>query len=248
MTLFRCFKRFDYSMKKEFFSGLRAGIPIGLGYLSVSFSFGIMAVECGLSWWQALIVSMTNLTSAGQLAGIGIMSAPYQYIEMFVSQLTINIRYSFMSVSLSQKADGKLRGIYRWIFGFFITDEIFASAVSRNCVTRAFMCGIAVFPYIGWASGTVVGALADNILPSSVMSALCIAMYGMFVAVVAPAAVKSLRLVIIVAVAAALSAIFNFVPPFCYISGGLAVSITAVVAAIIGALLFPIKEDASDGQ
>lgn len=236
------------NFKNEFLKGLKSGIPIGLGYLSVSFSFGIMAVACGLSWWQALLVSMTNLTSAGQLAGINIMASPYQYIEMLVSQLTINIRYSFMSVSLSQKADPRLKGLSRWLFGFFITDEIFAVAVSRDTVTRAFMGGIAVFPYIGWASGTVIGALAGNILPASVMSALCLAMYGMFIAVVAPAAVKSMRLLAICAIAAALSCAFEFLPYLSYVSGGLAVSITAVAAAVIGALLFPIKEGADGGQ
>ena len=236
------------SIKKEFLKGLRSGIPIGLGYLSVSFSFGIMAIDCGLSCWQALLVSMANLTSAGQLAGINIMALPHRYIDMFVSQLTINIRYSFMSVSLSQKTDGKLRGIYRWLFGFFITDEIFAVAVSQECVTRAFMSGMAVFPYIGWASGTVIGALVGAVLPPSVMNALCIAMYGMFVAVVAPAAVKSLRLLAVIAVAAALSCAFGFLPGLSHISGGLAVSITAVIAAVLGALLFPVKEEADDGQ
>lgn len=106
--------------------GLITGIPIALGYLSVSFTFGIMAVSFGLSWWQAVLISMTTVTSAGQFAGIGIMIHPGQYIQMLISQITINIRYSFMSISIGQKADSRFSGIYRWLLGFFITDEIFA--------------------------------------------------------------------------------------------------------------------------
>ena len=110
--------------------GLITGIPIALGYLSVSFTFGIMAVSFGLSWWQAVLISMTTVTSAGQFAGIGIMIHPGQYIQMLISQITINIRYSFMSISIGQKADSRFSGIYRWLLGFFITDEIFGMFVA----------------------------------------------------------------------------------------------------------------------
>ena len=106
---------------KTFLRGLRAGIPIGIGYLSVGFTFGIMADSCGLDWWQSLLISMTTLTSAGQLAGIFVMVNPGQYLEMLISQLTINVRYSFMSISLSQKTNAKFKGIYRWLFGFMMT-------------------------------------------------------------------------------------------------------------------------------
>ena len=117
--------------------GLLAGIPIALGYLSVSFTFGIMAVSFGLSWWQAVLISMTTVTSAGQFAGIGIMIHPGQYIQMLISQITINVRYSFMSISIGQKADSRFRGIYRWLLGFFITDEIFAVEEGTSCPHRS---------------------------------------------------------------------------------------------------------------
>ena len=109
----------------EYIRGVKNGVPIALGYLSVSFTFGIIAITYGLSWWQAGLVSMLTLTSAGQFAGIGIMSLPNGYISMLVSQLTINVRYAFMSISLSQKTDSKFKGLFKWLLGFFITDEIF---------------------------------------------------------------------------------------------------------------------------
>lgn len=231
---------------KNFKAGLRAGIPIGLGYLSVSFTFGILAVSYGFYWWQALIISMTTLTSAGQLAGIGIMLSPGQYIDMLISQLTINVRYSFMSVSLSQKVTNDFRGIRRWLLGFFITDEIFAVASSRNEVSTSFFAGLSVFPYIGWTLGTLLGSMLGSILPEVVMSALCIAIYGMFVAIIAPKTAVSLSMLTVVLVSVILSCLFFYVPVLNKLSSGLSISICAITAAVFGALLFPVKENRSN--
>jgi len=228
--------------KGMFGKGLKAGIPIGLGYLSVAFTFGIMASTMGFAWWQAVVISMTTLTSAGQLAGIGVMVHPGQYIEMLVSQLTINVRYSFMSISLSQKTDPRFKGIFRWLLGYFITDEIFAVAITEEKISRSYFLGLAIFPYFGWATGTLVGALLGDILPAQLMSALCIAIYGMFVAVVAPVAKGSKTMLAVVGIALALSCGFYYLPVLCEVSAGLAISICAVLAAVIGALIFPVKE------
>lgn len=227
----------------SFYRGVKAGVPIGLGYLSVSFSFGILAVSLGFHWWQAVVISMLTVTSAGQLAGVGIMVNPGQYIEMLVSQLTINVRYSFMSISLSQKTESRFSGIYRWLLGFFMTDEIFAVASTEKEVTRSFFAGLAVAPYIGWTCGTLAGALLGNVLPASLMSALCIAIYGMFVAIVVPKAKEEHPLLVVVIIALVCSCVFTYLPGLREISGGLAVSICAIISAVIGAILFPVKED-----
>lgn len=228
---------------KDFVKGLKSGIPIGLGYLSVSFTFGILAVSYGFEWWQAVLISMTTLTSAGQLAGITIMVNPAQYIEMLVSQLTINIRYSFMSVSLSQKTSPEFKGIKRWIMGFFMTDEIFAVASNEEQVTTKFFSGLTVCPYVGWTLGTLLGAVLGNVLPQSVMNALCLAIYGMFIAIVAPKVRQSRELLLVVAVAVILSCLFYYLPVLNTVSSGLSISICAIVAAVFGALLFPVKEE-----
>ena len=232
---------------KDFIKGLKGGIPIGLGYLSVSFAFGIMAVSLGFEWWQAVIISMTNLTSAGQLAGIGIMVNPGLYLDMLLSQLTINVRYSFMSVSLSQKVTPEFSGLKRWILGFFMTDEIFAVAYNEKEVSVKFFSGLTVFPYIGWTVGTLLGSILGNILPAIIMNALCLAIYGMFVAIVAPKAKESLSLLLVVGIAITLSCLFYYMPFLSSVSSGLAVCICAIVAAIIGAIFFPIKEENTNG-
>ena len=131
--------------------GLRDGIAIAIGYFSVSFSFGITAVASGISWWQAVLISLTNLTSSGQFAGIGIIAASGSYIEMAITELVINMRYALMGISLSQKLDPTFKRWQQLILGHCNTDEIFAVAMSRNkTVTPAYMTGLAVLPYIGW--------------------------------------------------------------------------------------------------
>lgn len=228
---------------KEFVRGLKAGIPIGLGYLSVSFTFGIIAVSYGFEWWQALVISMATVTSAGQFAGIGMMLQPGQYFAMLISQLTINVRYSFMSISLSQKLEDRFRGVFRWLLAFFMTDEIFAVASAEKEVKRIFFAGLAVLPYVGWSLGTLLGALLGNILPERLMSALGLAIYGMFVAIVVPEMTKQKSVVYIVLIAIIGSCLFYYVPILSNISSGLSISICAIVAAVIGAILFPIEEE-----
>jgi 4-azaleucine resistance transporter AzlC len=228
---------------KDFTRGIKAGVPIGLGYFSVSFTFGIIAISYGFTWWQALVISMTTVTSAGQFAGIGMMLQPGQYIAMLISQLTINVRYSFMSISLSQKVERRFRGIYRWLLAFFMTDEIFAVASAEEEVKRSFFAGLAVVPYVGWTLGTLFGAVLGNVLPQRLMSALGLAIYGMFVAIVVPEMKRQKPVVWVVIMALVGSCLFHYVPVLSGISSGLAISICALIAAVLGAILFPVEDE-----
>lgn len=229
--------------QNNFLRGIKAGIPIGLGYLSVSFTFGIMAVSYGFKWWQAVLISMTNLTSAGQFAGIGIMLVPGQYMEMLVTQLTINIRYSFMSISLSQKTDSKFKGVYRWLLGFVMTDEIFAVGYTEKVVTRSFFAGLAVIPFLGWTIGTMAGALLGNILPPQLISAFGLAIYGMFIAIVIPEMKKARAVVYVVIISMIISSMFYYLPVLKNVGSGLAISICAILAALVGTIVFPVEKD-----
>lgn len=186
---------------------------------------------------------MTTVTSAGQFAGIGIMIHPGQYFQMLLSQITINIRYSFMSISVAQKTDSKFRGLYRWILGFMMTDEVFAVVVKEPTVCRSFFAGLVTLPYLAWTLGTLIGAILGNVLPARLMSALSLAIYGMFVAIVVPEAKKSRPVVLVVIIAAILSCIFYYAPLFKNISSGLTITIVAISAAVVGAILFPISDN-----
>ena len=235
-------------MKKEFMSGLKAGFPIGLGYLSVSITFGIMAISAGLHWWQALIISMLTLTSAGQVASLSVIINPGRYLELLISQATINVRYCFMSIALSQKTDSKFKGLYKWLLGFFITDEIFAVAMTKKQVSKTFFFGLGVLPYLGWALGTFVGAILGGILPDSVMIALGLAIYGMFIAIIVPPMKEDKSIIVAVAIAILFSCSFYYIPYLNQIPTGITISICAVVAALICAFLFPIKEETQNGK
>lgn len=228
--------------------GIKDGLAIGLGYLSVSFSFGILAVDCGLNWWQAVLVSLMNLTSAGQVAAVGIMGAPMVsltggMLEMALSTLIINIRYSLMGISLSQKADETMTVPARLVTGFVITDEIFGVAVSREKVTRDYLLGLGILPIAGWSAGTLLGAVCGSILPAFVTASLSIGIYGMFVAIVLPASRKDRGTALVSAVAVILSVIMYYIPTLREnIGSGFSVIICAVIAALVGVFAVPDDE------
>lgn len=234
-----------YTYMKAFTRGLTDGIPIGTGYFSVAFTFGISAVSQGMSWWQALIISMTNLTSAGQFSGLGIMCAGGSYFEMAVTQLVINMRYALMSVALSQKADKKFTAPYRALLSFGNTDEIFAVASGNKSIGKEYFFGLTVIPYIGWSGGTLAGAVCGNILPGFIINALGIAIYCMFIAIIVPA-LREKGVPAVAAVSAVISCIFYYVPFFRFISSGFSIILCAVIAAAAGAVLYPVKEDFHD--
>ncbi len=236
-------------MNKElgFARGVRDGVPIGLGYLSVSFSFGLLAVRAGLPVWTAVLISATNLTSAGQLAGLSIIAAGGAVVEMIVTQFVINMRYALMAISLSQKADESFTPLERALAAFGITDEIFAVAASQTGTFGAkYLFGLIVMPFLGWTGGTLLGAAAGNILPEAIKAALGIALYGMFIAVVVPPATQDRGALIAALGAAFLSCCLTYIPVFAGISQGFAVVICACAAASAAAWLHPLPEDVEE--
>lgn len=227
--------------KSFFINGIIDGMPICLGYLSVAFAFGIFATESGLSVLETLFISMANVTSAGQLAAVPIITAGGSLAELCLCQIVINLRYALMSTSLSQKMDKSIRLLDRFIIAFVNTDEVFAVASGkRKNVKRSYMYGLILMPYLGWSVGTLTGALAGNILPETVVSALGIAIYGMFVAIVVPEMKENTKTAWAVILAIVLSCAFEFLPLLNKVPDGFTVIICAVTASLIFALAFPI--------
>lgn len=226
----------------SFIKGIKDGMPICLGYLSVAFAFGIFATENGLNIIEALFISMTNVTSAGQLAGVPIIVSGGTLIELAVSQLVINLRYALMSVSLSQKLGKSINLFDRFIISFVNTDEVFAVASAKpSYVGRNYMYGLIIMPYLGWSVGTLFGAGAGNILPLSVVSALGIAIYGMFVAIVIPQAKKRRQTAMCVLTAVILSCVFKYMPILNKIPSGFTIIICAALASLIFAAVMPVE-------
>lgn len=230
-------------MKEEFKQGIKDGIPICLGYFSVSMAVGLTAVKAGLPIWAAVLISFSNLTSAGQYAGIGIMAAGGGALELMITTLTINMRYFLMSLSVSQKVDDKFNIPKRMIAAFGITDEVFAVSMQRKKdLSFLYMVGLILTPLLGWTLGTLTGAVAADLLPKIVSNAMGIAIYGMFIAIIVPPSRENPKVFFAVALAIVASLIFTYVPVIKELTSGWKIIIIAVVVSALAAFLFPIKE------
>ena len=224
---------------------MRAGIPVCVGYFSVSFGFGAMAVSMGLNVFQAILISATNLTSAGQFAGLTVIATGGAIIEMILTQIVINSRYALMGLALGQKLGPTVGSGKRLCAAFFDTDEVFAIGMAREGkLTTAFFVGTGVISAIGWFAGTAMGAIAGSLLPTSVQLALGALLYGMFIAIVVPQARHEKSMLACMGLALVLSCLFHWVPGLKDISSGLTIVLCTVITATVCALLFPVKEDA----
>lgn len=227
-----------------FAQGIRDGIPICLGYLSVSFAYGMNTTMGGLPVWVAVLISMTNVTSAGQVAGTALILSHGPYLEIAVTTFIINLRYMLMSLSLSQKTDASFTVGKRLIASFCVTDEIFAVASAKpQDLNFSYFLGLITFPYLGWAAGTFLGAAATGVLPAVLQAALGVALYGMFIAIVIPPAREFKPVALVVAAATVLSAVLAWVPCFDGLSSGWSVIICAVVVSVAAAVWFPLPEE-----
>lgn len=220
---------------------MRHGVPIMLGYLSVSFGFGVLCIQKNLSILAAVGISVTNLTSAGQVAGVGVIAAGGSLIEMILCQLVINLRYSLMSLSLSQKLDSSFTLPHRLLAGYGVTDEIFAVASAQpEPLTPPYMYGLILTPFLGWSTGTLLGAVAGDIMPASVTAALSLMLYGMFIAIIIPPAKKNYKVLIVILLSAALSVVFHYLLPM--VSSGFAIIISALASSVAAAVFFPVSD------
>ena len=234
---------------KEYTFGVQAGLPVGMGYFSVSFGFGAMAVAQDLKALDATLISLTNLTSAGQFAGLTLIVAAATLWEMVLTQLVINSRYALMSLALSQRMGEKIGLVPRLFIAFFNTDEIFALAMARRePLTVPYLLGLGTLPIVGWTLGTLCGALAGSVLPMSIRAALGVMLYGMFVAIVVPPAKKERKILIAVILSLILSSLFAWVPVLQKVSAGVSIVLCTVVAAAVCAALFPVKEEEEAAQ
>lgn len=226
--------------------GIRDGIPIGLGYLSVGFTLGITARHAGLTPFQATITSLFMNASAGEFAGFTMISERAGYVEAAVMMLVINARYLLMSCALSQKLGSGVSVLHRMIMGYDVTDEIFGASICRpGPLNPRYYYGMMLISMPGWATGTCLGVVAGNALSEGVVSALGVGLYGMFLAVIVPPACKQRVLGVLIAVSMAASYIMSM---FCGgISTGSRIMILTIVIAGAAAVLFPVKEEGKNG-
>ncbi len=233
--------------KTAFLEGVRDGIPIALGYFAVAFSLGIAARNAGLTAMQGFVASTLCVASAGEYALFTMIGAGATFLETAILTLITNARYFLMSCALSQRIDPKMRDIHRYTVGAVVTDEIFGITIARpGYLEPAYNYGAISVSVPGWAAGTALGIIMGNLLPANIVSALSVALYGMFLAIIIPPMKKDRAVALCVAGGFALSWLFNTLPALAAVSAGTRTILLTVAIASAAALLFPVKEGEED--
>ncbi len=230
-----------------FREGLRDGLPIALGYFAVAFSLGIAARNAWLNAFQGFLAAGLTNASAGGYAAFLLIGANASYIEMAVMTLVANARYLLMSCALSQKFSPETSIFHRLLVGFDVTDEIFGITIARKgALEPLYNYGAMSVAIPGWAFGTALGVIAGNIMPLRAVSALSVALYGMFLAIIIPPAKESRVLAVLVPVCFALSFSAEKLPYICDISSGTRTIILTVAVSAVAAALFPHETEYED--
>lgn len=230
------------SKNNMFFKGIKDAFPVALGYLAVSFTLGTAAVKCGITPLQALLASFLNNTSAGEFAAFTLIGAGVSYLEVAVTTLILNMRYFLMSCALSQKIAPGTPFFHRFIMAYDVTDEVFGlSVMQEGRLNPAYTYGIMALAIPAWSLGTFLGAAIGGIMPAGVLSAMNVALYGMFIAVIVPPAKKDKVIALVIAVSMASSLLFSVLPGLKNLSSGVTVIILTVVISLAAAVLFPVE-------
>ncbi|MCQ2592099.1 MAG: AzlC family ABC transporter permease [Treponema sp.] len=235
--------------KKPFLEGIRDGVPIGLGYFAVAFSLGIVAQKAQLNAFQGFIASFFNVASAGENALFNSILESATYIEVAIITFVVNARYFLMSCALSQRFSPETKFFHRLLVGFGVTDEIFGISIAREGYLNPWYNYGAIFISVPlWSIGTSLGIIAGNILPARVVSALSVALYGMFIAIIIPPAKKDLIITIAIVVSFISSYLCGIIPGIKTLSGGTRTIILTVVISAIIALIKPVKDEETESK
>lgn len=234
--------------RQWFLRGMRAGIPICMGYFAVAIALGISARSAGITSLQAALTSLLINASAGEYVGFALIAAGASYVEVALMEAVANARYLLMSASLSQKLDGRTRLWERLLLGFTVTDEIFGASISvEGKLSPYFTYGAFLVATTGWTGGTFVGAMLGDVLPVRLLSALAVGLYGMFISVFVPEAKKNKVVMALVGISFALSLALEYIPYVRDISEGIRIIVLTVIISLAAAIIFPVKEDDSRG-
>ena len=233
----------------QFKEGMRDGVPIGLGYFAVAFSLGIAARNAGLTAWQGFVTSALCVASAGEYACFSLIAAGASYTEMAVMSAIANARYFLMSAALSQRFSQKTGILHRLLIGYGVTDELFGIAIARpGYVKPAYSYGAMLTSIPAWAVGTALGVVMGNILPGRLVSALSVALYGMFLAIIIPPAKRDRVVLLFVVLGFLFSWACGILPGISAFSSGTRTILLTVLLSAAAAYVFPIREELLDEE
>lgn len=225
-------------------TGQKDAVPVALGYFAVSFALGIAMRNAGIGPITGFVISAFNMASAGEYAGTTMIAAHATLIETGLMVLAANARYLLMSTAFSQKFSEKAAMIHRVLIGCMLTDEMFALAIRRKgYLEPPYYYGMLTLTVPGWATGTMLGILFGTLLPARIVSALSVALFAMFLAVIIPPCRTDSVLRIVVLVSFALSLVFTAAPVLRDLSEGVRMIGLTIVIAAAAAALRPVREE-----
>ncbi|MCY6355794.1 AzlC family ABC transporter permease [Clostridium sp. ZS2-4] len=231
----------QFEEMKEFKEGIKAGIPIFLGYFPISLTFGLIAKNCGLSGYLAIVMAFTNFTGAAQFVGVNMFAQGVGLSNIVLTTIMINARYLLMSFCVANKLKGSVSTKIRALLAFGITDEVFVVSMTREDLKTSFILGTQLISHIGWVTGTMAGVLLANVLPKSISQSIGIAIYIMFLGLLLPAVRSSMKIAIVTVIAMIISSILYWIPMLNKVIGNWRIIITIVIASLIGAIFLPMK-------
>ena len=233
--------------RKILIEGMKHGIPIGLGYFAVGFSLGVFGKDVGISPLQALVSSLLTNASAGQYANYALIRAGATAFEIAAVAFIANIRYLLMSTALAQRLSPDTPYHHRFILGNYVTDELFAVSIMRDGpVNPYFTYGAILIASPLWAIGATLGVVSGDILPANISTALSVALYGMFLAIIIPAAKKNRVVAGAVVLSFLLSYLLTKLPIAASLSEGTRVILLTIGISSLFAILFPVGNDGED--
>ncbi len=218
---------------KSYIYGMKKSVPVFFGFLPVAITFAIMAAGVGMRPLEIILMSVLVFAGASQIMAVGMIGAGAGMLSVVLATFVLNLRHVIMSTCIFRKI--KIKNVLlRLVGALSVTDEGFALITTededRCCVP--FLFGIITVTYLSWILGTVLGVVANNFLPRLIADSFGIALYALFIALIAPNVKKSMRLLLTVLLTVVINCVLN-----AFLDSSWAVIISTLVGAFVGTFI-----------
>lgn len=219
--------------REQFFRGLKAGVPVMFGFIPVAIAYALSARQAGFSALETILMSLMVYAGSSQMMAVGMLSTGSAMGPIVLATFLLNLRHFIMSTYVMRELPEKTRLPQRLLSAFCITDEGFAvfSAQKDENRTMPFFAGLAVITYLSWVGGSAIGAFASGLIPQTLLNSFNIALYAMFIALLAPGLSGKPKLCLLVLFTAALSALLGRLMPASW-----ALILSTLAGAAVGAV------------
>ncbi len=224
--------------------GIKAGIPIAVGFLPIAITFGLLAKTAGVPDYAGVLMSLLVYAGASQFVGVNLALAGASLGEVIIATFVLNIRHFIMSAALAPRLDGQVSRSWRSVLAFGVTDETFTMGALQKeaLLSPEFLLGLNTVAFLSWNAGTWLGIFAAAELPETIKSSMGVALYAMFIGLLIPGVKKSREALAVAVTAATLNALLYWAAAFFELSSGWGIIIATIVSAALGARLFSTEE------